>query len=327
MHSSLATPMAVAMLALQPAGLGPSRVHQMHINSAFHNSTAFRAKPVLCCVCTINMRLICFWCVLLAGSAYAQQGGFYAPQTFQNNLDAYSPKGLFTPASRNDVDPQSSIAAPWRPSAPAPVHEPWREPASYGGGAAASPLPKPEPWRAPLPFQATKEQSAAILHHKQALTSEGGFRFEYASDNGLAAGEVIEPDGSRVGAYQYKDPSGQLVKLKYRAGKDGFQILEGSHLPKSPEPVAPARQEQHYQQAYAEQRRQFELQQQYNQQRPEPQQQSWRDQGSDGRQAGGQYFTQNWRPGQEDDGQYRENEVENRGPHTFGEGFAFSFQG
>ncbi|KAI5631749.1 insect cuticle protein domain-containing protein [Phthorimaea operculella] len=292
------------------------------------------------------MRLICFWCVLLAGSAYAQQGGFYAPQTFQNNvnaglfrpmhrpwnslmqlpnrLDAYSPKGLFTPASRNDVDPQSSIAAPWRPAVPAPVHEPWREPASY---QAASPLPKPEPWRAPLPYTQTKEQQAAILHHKQALTSEGGFRFEYASDNGLAAGEVIEPDGSRVGAYQYKDPSGQLVKLKYRAGKDGFQILEGSHLPKSPEPVAPARQEQHYQQAYAEQRRQFELQQQYNQQRPEPQQQSWRDEGNDGRPAGGQYFTQNWRPGQEDDGQYRENEVENRGPHTFGEGFAFSFQG
>ncbi|CAH2227880.1 jg19046 [Pararge aegeria aegeria] len=54
--------------------------------------------------------------------------------------------------------------------------------------------------------------------------AEGAFRFEYASDNGLAAGEVIEPDGSRVGAYQYKDPSGQLVKLKYRAGKQGFQV-------------------------------------------------------------------------------------------------------
>lgn len=56
------------------------------------------------------------------------------------------------------------------------------------------------------------------------ISLDGAFRFEYASDNGLAAGEMIEPDGSRVGAYQYKDPSGQLVKLKYRAGKDGFQV-------------------------------------------------------------------------------------------------------
>lgn len=63
----------------------------------------------------------------------------------------------------------------------------------------------------------------------RVASTEGAFRFEYASDNGLAAGEVIEPDGSRVGAYQYKDPSGQLVKLKYRAGKGGFQVSAHSH--------------------------------------------------------------------------------------------------
>ncbi|KPJ15334.1 Cuticle protein 6 [Papilio machaon] len=93
--------------------------------------------------------------------------------------------------------------------------------------------------------------------------NDGSFRFEYASDNGLAAGEVIEPDGSRVGAYQYKDPSGQLVKLKYRAGKEGFQILEGSHLPQSPQPQQP---DNYYQNAYAQQK-QYD-QQQYTQ-RPE----------------------------------------------------------
>ncbi|KAI8427136.1 hypothetical protein MSG28_014757 [Choristoneura fumiferana] len=231
-------------------------------------------------------QLICFWCLCAAIAARAHDDGFYAPQTFKQHVggslfqplarpwkappemdrvESYQ-KGMFTPA-RNDVDPQASQV--WRP---APVHENWR-----GSPLAPSaPLqPIQEPWRAP--YSISKEQQAAILHHKQALTSNGAFRFEYASDNGLAAGEQIEPDGSRVGAYQYKDPSGQLVKLKYRAGKDGFQfrwvvaraerwravrvlqqppscvalrgseglrmsskhILEGSHLPKSPEPVAP----------------------------------------------------------------------------------------
>uniref|UniRef100_A0A2H1WLG1 SFRICE_018532 n=1 Tax=Spodoptera frugiperda TaxID=7108 RepID=A0A2H1WLG1_SPOFR len=141
----------------------------------------------------------------------------------------------------------------------------------------------------------------------QIVVSDGAFRFEYASDNGLAAGEQIEPDGSRVGAYQYKDPSGQLVKLKYRAGKDGFQILEGSHLPKSPEPVPPASGDQYYQQAYAQQRQQYTLQQQYNQQRPEPQQPWGQNQGPnvEQRPANNQYYGSNWRPqtAGEDDGQ------------------------
>ncbi|KAL4720327.1 hypothetical protein ACJJTC_019374, partial [Scirpophaga incertulas] len=155
------------------------------------------------------MRLICFWCFLL-GAARAQD--YYAPQTYRQHIESYN-KGLFTPA-QNDVTPQGSVAEPWRPK---PVHEGWS-----GNGAPARASGPVEPWRPP--YQLTKEQQAIILHHKQALTSEGNFRFEYASDNGLAAGEVIEPDGTRVGAYQYKDPSGQLVKLKYRAGKEGFQV-------------------------------------------------------------------------------------------------------
>ncbi|KAF9812413.1 hypothetical protein SFRURICE_005524 [Spodoptera frugiperda] len=212
-------------------------------------------------------------------------------------VDPYH-RALFSPA-RNDVHAQSTtVVEPWRP---APVKEQWRDEQDRG-----SVLPKPEPWR--LPYGLTKEQQAAILHHKQSLSSDGAFRFEYASDNGLAAGEQIEPDGSRVGAYQYKDPSGQLVKLKYRAGKDGFQILEGSHLPKSPEPVPPASGDQYYQQAYAQQRQQYTLQQQYNQQRPEPQQPWGQNQGPnvEQRPANNQYYGSNWRPqtAGEDDGQH-----------------------
>ncbi|XP_026331103.1 uncharacterized protein LOC113238493, partial [Hyposmocoma kahamanoa] len=81
-------------------------------------------------------------------------------------VDPYH-KELFSPAGRNDVTPQSSIAASWRPAAPAPVQEPWREQAKYAP-EPVSYLPKAEPWR--LPYSISKEQQAAILHHKQALT-------------------------------------------------------------------------------------------------------------------------------------------------------------
>ncbi|XP_047541792.1 uncharacterized protein LOC125074506 [Vanessa atalanta] len=292
------------------------------------------------------MRLICFWCAVVATAAQSRDEDYYGPQTFrqvprsamfqpldtpwassQRTTDVVNPyrPQLFNPAS-DDVTPQGTTAQSWRPNPP-PVYE------NYNRGSEG---PRSENWR--VPYGISKEQQAAILHHKQSLSSEGAFRFEYASDNGLAAGEVIEPDGSRVGAYQYKDPSGQLVKLKYRAGKEGFQILEGSHLPKSPEPVPPAAPTgNYYSEAYEQQRRQYDLQQQYNQQRPEPQ---WQNQAAETQRgasggsgavagAGSQYFNQNWRPDGRDDGQYRDNDIEeqNRGPHSFGGGYAFAFKG
>ncbi|CAB3232254.1 unnamed protein product [Arctia plantaginis] len=268
------------------------------------------------------MRLICFWCFLMAAVVRAQNDPYYAPQTFKG--PNFPQRELFSPA-RNDVSSQSTtVTEPWRH--PAPVNEGWRDHNSGPGNI----IPKSEPWR--QPYGLSKQQQASILHHKQSLTSDGAFRFEYASDNGLAAGEQIEPDGSRVGAYQYKDPNGQIVKLKYRAGKDGFQILEGSHLPKSPEPVAPVKPDDYHNvQAYNQQRHQYELQQQYNQQRPAGQVQTWghnQDSEDNQRPAGNQYFINNWRPqpGQ-NDGQYRDNEVDPNKPHNFGEGYAFAFKG
>ncbi|XP_013147999.1 PREDICTED: uncharacterized protein LOC106110656 isoform X2 [Papilio polytes] len=253
------------------------------------------------------------WVIL--ASVIKGEDDYYAPQTFkqmgsaelfqpvyqrwrdvmrnQKITDSYN-KAAFTPA-QNDVSPQSSNPQSWRPG------------------------PSSDDWRAPEQW-VRKEQQASILHHKQALTSEGSFRFEYASDNGLAAGEVIEPDGSRVGAYQYKDPTGKLVKLKYRAGKEGFQILEGSHLPQSPQPQQP---DNYYQNAYAQQK---QYDNQHNQ-RPEVNQ-DWtpQNQGAGNQGAGGQYFNQNWSSGNQD-GQYRDNELMEHRPHSFGGGYAFAFKG
>ncbi|XP_045505991.1 uncharacterized protein LOC123702316 isoform X4 [Colias croceus] len=249
------------------------------------------------------MRLICFWCMVVT---FARAQDYYAPQTFKQGNQLFEPsnlpwnsalrkaneagpyyRGMF---STGDADTAGSVSQSWRPGNEAPVYEDYRDKSNY----AAPQETKPEPWR--QPYGMSKEQQASILHHKQSLSADGAFRFEYASDNGLAAGEMIEPDGSRVGAYQYKDPSGQLVKLKYRAGKEGFQILEGSHVPKSPQPVPPQNTDEYYQQSYDQQRRQYDVPQQYNQQRPEPT-------------------------------QYRDNDIDPSRPHSFGEGYAFAFKG
>ncbi|XP_039282103.1 uncharacterized protein LOC111059889 isoform X2 [Nilaparvata lugens] len=92
----------------------------------------------------------------------------------------------------------------------------------------------------------SKRPLPLILMHKQALTHDGNFNYVFAADNGLKQGETISPDGSRQGSYSYVDPSGKTISVKYTAGKDGFKILEGDHIPKPVPalPVAPAYTEQ-----------------------------------------------------------------------------------
>ncbi|XP_045468267.1 cuticle protein 6-like [Harmonia axyridis] len=80
---------------------------------------------------------------------------------------------------------------------------------------------------------------AQILSHKQGQNHDGNFKYIFTSDNGLAQGETISPDGSRNGAYSYTDPTGKKISVKYTAGKEGFRILEADHLPKAPQPIAP----------------------------------------------------------------------------------------
>lgn len=82
--------------------------------------------------------------------------------------------------------------------------------------------------------------------HKQAQSHDGGFKYAFAAENGLAQGESINPDGTRTGGYSYVDPNGKKISVKYTAGKEGFKILEGDHIPKAPIPVAAAAPQQAY---------------------------------------------------------------------------------
>lgn len=83
------------------------------------------------------------------------------------------------------------------------------------------------------------KQLPVILMHKQALQQDGGFQYAFAADNGHRQGESIRPDGTRTGSYSYTDPDGKEISVKYTAGRDGFRIVEGDHVPKAPVSVVP----------------------------------------------------------------------------------------
>merc|ERR1719320_1612429 len=43
--------------------------------------------------------------------------------------------------------------------------------------------------------------------------------------------EETTADGERIGQYSYIDNDGKTITVRYTAGKDGFRILEGDHVP------------------------------------------------------------------------------------------------
>merc|ERR1712001_708498 len=43
--------------------------------------------------------------------------------------------------------------------------------------------------------------------------------------------EETTSDGERIGQYSYIDENGQTITVRYTAGKDGFRIIEGNHIP------------------------------------------------------------------------------------------------
>ncbi|KAF7285407.1 pupal cuticle protein-like [Rhynchophorus ferrugineus] len=98
--------------------------------------------------------------------------------------------------------------------------------------------------------EAQRRPPPQILTHKQALNHDGNFKYLFTSENGLAQGESIAPDGTRTGGYSYIDPNGKKISVKYVAGKEGFKILEADHLPKAPQPIGPVPQPQQTEESY-----------------------------------------------------------------------------
>merc|ERR1711936_47219 len=73
--------------------------------------------------------------------------------------------------------------------------------------------------------------AARILKEQRFNTGDGRFGSAFAQEDGVVYREETTADGERIGQYSYIDLDGKTISVKYTAGKDGFRIIEGDHVP------------------------------------------------------------------------------------------------
>merc|ERR1711936_1495594 len=79
--------------------------------------------------------------------------------------------------------------------------------------------------------QFVEPEKAKILKEQRFNAGDGRFGAAYAQEDGTVYREETTADGERVGQYSYIDQDGKTITVRYTAGKDGFRILEGDHVP------------------------------------------------------------------------------------------------
>merc|ERR1711962_1842895 len=79
--------------------------------------------------------------------------------------------------------------------------------------------------------QFIEPEKAKILKEQRFNAGDGRFGAAYAQEDGTVYREETSADGERVGQYSYIDQAGKTITVRYSAGKDGFKILEGDHVP------------------------------------------------------------------------------------------------
>jgi len=79
--------------------------------------------------------------------------------------------------------------------------------------------------------QFIEPKNAKILKEQRFNTGDGRFGSAFAQEDGVVFREETTIDGERIGQYSYVDLDGKTVTVKYTAGKDGFRIIEGDHVP------------------------------------------------------------------------------------------------
>merc|ERR1712037_718974 len=79
--------------------------------------------------------------------------------------------------------------------------------------------------------QFVEPEKAKILKEQRFNAGDGRFGAAYAQEDGTVYREETTADGERVGQYSYIDQAGKTITVRYTAGKDGFRILEGDHVP------------------------------------------------------------------------------------------------
>jgi len=79
--------------------------------------------------------------------------------------------------------------------------------------------------------QLVDERDAKIVKEQRFNAGDGRAGSAFATENEIVYREETALDGSRIGQYSYVGDDGQTYTVKYSAGKEGFRILEGSHIP------------------------------------------------------------------------------------------------
>merc|ERR1712110_206726 len=74
-------------------------------------------------------------------------------------------------------------------------------------------------------------KNAKILKEQRFNAGDGRHGAAFAQEDGTVFREETTSDGERIGQYSYIDQDGKTITVRYSAGKDGFRILEGAHVP------------------------------------------------------------------------------------------------
>jgi len=78
---------------------------------------------------------------------------------------------------------------------------------------------------------AVDERDAIILREQRFNNGDGRTGAAFATENEINFREETDADGTRFGQYSYIGADGKTYFVKYSAGKEGFRILDGEHIP------------------------------------------------------------------------------------------------
>lgn len=87
--------------------------------------------------------------------------------------------------------------------------------------------------------QFVDSRDAKILKEQRFNAGDGRAGAAFATEDGHVFREETDINGDRVGEYSYIGQDGKTYNVKYSAGKDGFRVLEGSHIPSNGQQAAP----------------------------------------------------------------------------------------
>lgn len=79
--------------------------------------------------------------------------------------------------------------------------------------------------------QVVDPRDAKILKEQRFNAGDGRAGAAFATEDGHVFREETDINGNRIGEYSYIGEDGKTYTVKYSAGKDGFRVLDGAHVP------------------------------------------------------------------------------------------------